>query len=507
VIALEIGPCKDQPKIGPGDPAVGVWADDDAHVAGGTMIAQSHTTADTHLTPAPFRDGADQRRSPRVPFDARVRVGPAYGAPYATVSAENLSAGGIFIVTDKPARVGAQFSLELGLPGGDTLYVPEVEVLYNRNDERLGAPGFGARFSVLAEEVRGILDRLATFPSDIVAPEGKAVSGSMILGQRTARPSPTLETVAPAPLAPSEPPTVRVPQRDIPTERVGELAMSLPPEPLAASVPPALSDPWFDGELPSEVRGPRTEETDMVRDRTPRTSDPEAVVQRTRRRLLIQDTARPMLIAGLISGAVVVLLLAGLFLRGAPSAVASEAGEPAERRGMRGDTHDVLVGAREAPVGVDPVEPSDLALPGDRAATRKLPELVTLEQARAAAKADRKPAPAAVPAAVEPKAKASEAKKATKPAPSKIDRSKPGVAGVRIAVPKGAKVRKAPDRFVVDVEGLDGFPAVPAASGSIKAIRAGRHDGFTRLVFDAKRPIKAGEASVKAGQLRVELQF
>ena len=108
---------------------------------------------DTSLIPALFTNSDDRRDTPRVPFDQAVRVGPAYGAPYASLKAENLSSGGIFIKTDKKAEPGAKFSVELSLPNYGRLYIPEVEVLYNRFDDSASCFGFGASFTGLTDEV------------------------------------------------------------------------------------------------------------------------------------------------------------------------------------------------------------------------------------------------------------------------------------------------------------------------------------------------------------------
>lgn len=88
----------------------------------------------------------DRRRRPRVPFDERVRLGPIGQPTRAQLPAENLSAEGIFLKCAQPVKVGALFALELDLPNGEHVFLPEVEVLYNR-PAKSGLPsGFGARF-------------------------------------------------------------------------------------------------------------------------------------------------------------------------------------------------------------------------------------------------------------------------------------------------------------------------------------------------------------------------
>ena len=51
---------------------------------------------DTSLSPEMFTDSEDRWERRGSP-EHTVRVGPAYGAPYATVKAENLSSKGILL--------------------------------------------------------------------------------------------------------------------------------------------------------------------------------------------------------------------------------------------------------------------------------------------------------------------------------------------------------------------------------------------------------------------------
>ncbi|MBI4818133.1 MAG: PilZ domain-containing protein [Deltaproteobacteria bacterium] len=104
--------------------------------------------------------GDERRRKPRVPFEGRVRLGPVGQSPRSILPAENLSAEGIFLCCAQPVRVGAQFALELDLPSGDRVLIPEVEVLYNRPAQGKRASGFGARFvdppAAAAEKLRRV---------------------------------------------------------------------------------------------------------------------------------------------------------------------------------------------------------------------------------------------------------------------------------------------------------------------------------------------------------------
>ena len=190
---------------------------------------------DTSLSPALFSNSDDRRIAPRVPFDQEVRVGPAYGAPYASLKAENLSSGGIFIKTDKKAEPGAKFSVELSLPNYGRLYIPEVEVLYNRLDDSASCFGFGASFTGLTDEVEGVLKSIAAFPSEILAPNGGDVSASMICDSQSLMPSCSPQPVRHSRLIRHETlhqdQEIAVKASEFPALRISDLTLSLPPEP------------------------------------------------------------------------------------------------------------------------------------------------------------------------------------------------------------------------------------------------------------------------------------
>lgn len=104
--------------------------------------------------------GPDRRLSPRAAIAGPVRMGPAHGDPYATVSASDLSRNGLFIDADRPVKVGARFSAEIELEAGEVVYIPEAEVAYNR--EGAAHTGFGVRFVDPPDEaVRRIDDAIA----------------------------------------------------------------------------------------------------------------------------------------------------------------------------------------------------------------------------------------------------------------------------------------------------------------------------------------------------------
>jgi hypothetical protein len=127
-------------------------------------IGAAPKSHDTHLMPVLFRDGADRRRSARIPLSTAVRIGPPHGTPYALVSASDLSTGGLFIDADRPVRVGARFSAEIEL-SHVKIYIPEAEVAYNR--DRHDGAGFGVRFveaeedalKAVAEEIGRVTDQ------------------------------------------------------------------------------------------------------------------------------------------------------------------------------------------------------------------------------------------------------------------------------------------------------------------------------------------------------------
>ena len=76
--------------------------------------------------------------------------------PTNEVSAADISTGGVFIDADRPVRVGARFSVQIELPDGEAIYIPEAQVVYNR--ERRQGAGFGASFVSFEDEAQRPVD-------------------------------------------------------------------------------------------------------------------------------------------------------------------------------------------------------------------------------------------------------------------------------------------------------------------------------------------------------------
>lgn len=422
---------------------------------------------DTLMTGLLFRDGQDRRRNARVPFERPVRVGPAYGAPYATVIAENLSAGGVFIRSDRDAELGAQFSCEVELPTGEKLYIPEVEVLYERGDKT----GFGAKFSALTNEVRAILECAAVFPSEVLTPDGGGVSMSMICDAQTALP-----TLSPRPIDVNS----DCKQTEEVETQESDLSLSLPPEPFDE-----LSEPILLG---------RQEDTDVVRDRTPRETNPTRIIRNMRVRVARRARARPRMWTALLIGGVLGLVAAGLTLRDNNATTGDRIGTIEPPATMGADTHAVLIGAREEPVAMTPVK-DDAIVPAPD------PKPNPVDSVKLALVA-----PTTGPKAATVKT-AAPAKKP--PIPAKTA-SSPAGSTVALGVSASAEVLRThvlrnPPRIVIDLIGQDGQVKTPAADANVARVRVGEHPGYTRVVLDMRRVIARADTTKKGGALSVRL--
>jgi len=98
---------------------------------------------------------SERRAFLRVPVDRTVKVGPAGAPTRATMSAVDLSRGGVFIEAPATVRVGTRFSAELELSSGEQVYIPEAEVAHVRDGP---VKGFGIRFINLPAEVARVLE-------------------------------------------------------------------------------------------------------------------------------------------------------------------------------------------------------------------------------------------------------------------------------------------------------------------------------------------------------------
>ena len=81
-----------------------------------------------------------------------------------------------------------------------------------------------------------------------------------------------------------------------------------------------------------------------------------------------------------------------------------------------------------------------------------------------------------------------------------------------LRVSRGVKVRRSmiyrkPERFVVDLVGQQSPLIPPKAMSGVRRMRVGTHPGFVRVVFDAKRKIKKGRATIDGRRLRISLSY
>jgi len=460
---------------------------------------------DTHLTPVLFRDGTDRREGPRVPYEHPVQVGNSYDTPYATVWAENLSPGGIHILTDRPAKIGAHFSVKLALPNGEEVFIPEAEIIYNRAPDEDGVGGFGASFVSVSAEVAAKLEEAARFASAI---QDSPVSASMIVDSSTALPMVAgavqrpqklqvsdlwLSSLQPSP--PEEAPTVAVSippaaRDDEPLD--GGVDLTCHPEPTGDFEP--LSVVPHEPDLDEDED--KKEDTDVIRQRQPQRKQRGRVqhvvgeLGAVRARVARRASVHPLLWGSLVAGGVLGLILSAALIRSrTDDAVAHASALDVSAEGMRGDTQRVLIDDGRAVVGVVPVaDPTPPALPAAKKIT-PLPKLVELPK----------------------KAPAKREKVAPKKAESKKAAPVPQRAGVTFGISASAAVLrtfvlKAPSRFVIDLVGQEGAVNAPAATGLVKNVRVGDHPGYTRIVLDAAETIAVGKGDKRGDQLVVTLE-
>ncbi|HET8733310.1 MAG TPA: TIGR02266 family protein, partial [Anaeromyxobacteraceae bacterium] len=105
-------------------------------------------------------EGNEKRRDLRVPFVLRVEYP---GVPRAVRDCtENLSAGGLFIRTERPLTEGERLSLQVSFPGLLPPFDVEVEVVRRRPAGAAGPAGVAVRIPADRPEDRARLAALAT---------------------------------------------------------------------------------------------------------------------------------------------------------------------------------------------------------------------------------------------------------------------------------------------------------------------------------------------------------
>jgi hypothetical protein len=478
--------------------------------------------ANTQLMPVLFPNGLDRRNSARIPLAGAVRMGPPSGDPYATVSARDVSTGGLFIDADRPVKLGARFSAEIQLGSGKMIYVPEAEVAYNR--ENPSGSGFGVRFVDPPAEIIEVIEREIEKTREAVArvPTLPPVSTFEVLESHTIAPvvekvpdrEPELARESKIELKRE---SVREPARGSKRALKDENATEIFARDTLSSLPqePSIGDDAFDVEsyLPESAPAWWEEWMRVGHDLKAR------VLERSRRVPLLWTTLA-------ITGSVLVVSAIGLALWSGTRAEAVEV-TPIVDRGVTAGTHQALMGDKQMPDVVIPKRVAAALAPAE--AKKPLPPLVYVEEVeKPVQKAIEQPKPATKsvekPAVVKPVvAKAVVEKPAVvkpvveKPAIAKPVVTKPAAKPsrdlkTRIGLAANARVLKthvlrAPDRFVIDIAGQDKAPSMPGVGGGIKSIRVGKHPDYTRIVIETSGPIDNGRASKKGGDLSVAIEL
>jgi uncharacterized protein (TIGR02266 family) len=117
-------------------------------------------------------DRKEKRRDPRVPFVLRVEYP---GSPQAVRDAtENLSAGGLFIRTDRDLAEGERLQLHVGFPGLLQAFEVEVEVVRRRPASETSPAGVAVKVPADRVDDRHKLARLAETARSAHGPAGRA---------------------------------------------------------------------------------------------------------------------------------------------------------------------------------------------------------------------------------------------------------------------------------------------------------------------------------------------
>ena len=103
-----------------------------------------------------------QRASPRVPFEAEVRIEFSNMSSFVSECVANISVGGMFVTTEDPAETGSRFRFELAVGRNLRMVTGEAEVVWVREPKpgSLLPPGMGVRFVKLDGIGRSIIFRI-----------------------------------------------------------------------------------------------------------------------------------------------------------------------------------------------------------------------------------------------------------------------------------------------------------------------------------------------------------
>lgn len=422
---------------------------------------------------------ADRRASPRVSMNRPVRIGPSGGLPYATVSARDLSVGGLFIDADRNVKVGARFSVEVPLRNGDRVYISEAEVVDNR--KRPDGSGFGVRFVRITQDARRLLEaEVATDGAGVTLPGA----------------SPMRE---PSHFDPGELPTIR--PDAIPA-----------PKPLPSPPPRPESGPFGRSSV------------------VPNTSDLDpapTVFGRVREKWFLMKSSLQSI--SVFSG--VLFALAVLSVLGVGILYLTDPLETDRTVLLNGprtvtqDIHNRLVrGASPSGIETPPARDRGGEVKNPLPPRPKNTTYTSMKgPSPAAPRADARSGAVRLPALKDARREPAPPKRAT-PTPSpaaprsstrasrRLPDKGPTRRAFRMYLGPRARLRRQyilhkPERFVVDVKGWSGTPTLPPGSGPVRQIRFGRHDDFVRFVVDSARPLASANADIQAGRLKIELSF
>ncbi|HEX9051551.1 MAG TPA: response regulator [Anaeromyxobacter sp.] len=110
----------------------------------------------------------DKRRDPRVPLVLRVEYPDSHQA--VRDATENLSAGGLFIRTDRDLREGQRVPLHVGFPGLLETFDVEVEVVRRRAAGPTGPAGVAVKIPLDRIDDRHKLARLSETARSVLGP-------------------------------------------------------------------------------------------------------------------------------------------------------------------------------------------------------------------------------------------------------------------------------------------------------------------------------------------------
>ena len=105
------------------------------------------------------RQGGNKRALPRI--DLEVNVAAASDAGAHAGATLNISAGGVFLATERPINVGDQLKLELTLPGSKRSISVDSKVRWVRRrriaGRRVRPAGMGLQFTNLTTETSSVI--------------------------------------------------------------------------------------------------------------------------------------------------------------------------------------------------------------------------------------------------------------------------------------------------------------------------------------------------------------